>query len=495
MGRIAKETAKGLKWGLIQKFTMQPVQFLYGIILARLLSPSEMGILALTSIFFSVAGQLQNCGFGAALIRKQDRTHIDNCTVFWYNVGMSALLSTCIFLAAPWFAEFYNEPALLNLTRVSAVLMFLGSTSSVHYTLYSARRDFKTPAIIGMICTLVPMPFTIWAAYSGWSYWALMVQSVISSLLSLTIIWIVSPWKPSFKWSWGSFRYFFGFGIKLVGSGLVMTSYSELRTFIIGKFYSPAQLAYFNRGYHISHMPMQMVLGTLGGVTYPILATLQNDPSRLVSIYRRYIRLTSIVMIWLMLTCAFNSKSLIVTLYGSKWETAALYAFLLCFGIMLDPLTHVNVSLWNVLGRPDCVLKKECIIRCWGIPAMLVGAYFSVVGICLAGLSVSILSLLTSVIMTTRLCELKIRHQLQDFLPYVFMALVANIPAAYINYGNFPISPLWKLACGSLASLIIYSAILKVKKDQEGRYILVQLLKTKLGLRIAKILPSCFLPE
>ena len=208
MASVREETARGIKWGLIQKCTMQPVQFLFGIILARLISPEEMGILGLTGIFFSFAGQLQECGFGAALIRKQDRTDEDICTVFWFNIAMSFMLSLALFLAAPWFVWFFDQPALLNLTRVSALLMFLGSTGSVHWTLYSARRDFKTPAIVSMCTTLVAMPFTIWAAYAGWSYWAPMLQGIISGLLGLITIWIISPWKPSPRFSIKSFREF-----------------------------------------------------------------------------------------------------------------------------------------------------------------------------------------------------------------------------------------------------------------------------------------------
>lgn len=236
MGNVKEETARGIKWGLIQRLTMQPLQFLYGIILARLISPDEMGILGLTAIFFALAGQLQECGFGTALIRKQDRTHEDICTVFWFNVGMSFVLSFILFLSAPLFAAFFNQPALVNLTRVSALLMFLNSTTSVHMTLYQARRDFKTPALVSMCTTLVAMPFTIWAAFSGWSYWAPMLQGIITGVLTLITIWVISPWKPKCSFSTASFREFFRFGLNLAISGIITQFYLEARTFIIGKF-------------------------------------------------------------------------------------------------------------------------------------------------------------------------------------------------------------------------------------------------------------------
>lgn len=365
MSSVREETARGIKWGLIQKCTMQPVQFLFGIILARLISPDEMGILGLTGIFFAFAGQLQNCGFGAALIRKQDRTEEDICTVFWFNVAMSLVLSLALFLAAPWFVWFFDQPALLNLTRVSALLMFLGSTGSVHWTLYSARRDFKTPAIVSMCTTLVAMPFTIWAAFAGWSYWAVMLQGIISGLLSLIAIWIISPWKPSLKFSRKSFGEFFKFGINLTLSGLLNRFYHEIRTFIIGKFYSPAQLAYFGRAQSTCSMPLNLVESILGPVTFPILSTLQHDTARLYHVYHRYMRLTSLIVEWGMITFAANSSAIIVLLYGEIWSTAAVYAHILCFGWMLNPMLSYNMNLCAVLGRTDVILKFEFVLR-WG---------------------------------------------------------------------------------------------------------------------------------
>lgn len=482
MGRIAEETSKGLKWGVIQKCTLQPVQFIYGIILARLISPDEMGILGLTGIFFAFASQLQNCGFGAALIRKQERTDADICTVFWFNVGMSAILSTCLFISAPWFAWFYEQPALLNLTRVSAILMFLGSTSSVHWTLYSARRDFKTPAIVGIICTLLPMPFTIWAAYSGWSYWSIMVQSVISSLLSLAIIWIISPWKPKFIWSNKSFREFFGFGSKLMLSSLVWTAYSESRTFIIGKFYSPAQLAFFTRAFSTCQAPMSVVQGMLGSVTYPILATLQEDKSRLIEVYRRYIRLSALVVEWGMITMASNSHSYISALYGSNWVQAATYCQLLCIGIMFNPLSNINSNLYNVLGRSDMTLRKEIILRACGFPIIILGAFWSVLGICLATISIAILSVVVSVIITSRISELQAKQQLTDFIPYLIMALVANAPSLTLNFLH--LNPFLTLFCGVSSSLAIYIVLLVIRRDQEGAFLLHYMMGSKIGQTI-----------
>lgn len=482
MASVREETARGIKWGLIQKCTMQPVQFIFGIILARLISPDEMGILGLTGIFFAFAGQLQECGFGAALIRKQDRTDEDICTVFWFNVAMSFIFSLALFLAAPWFVCFFNQPALLNLTRVSALLMFLGSTGSVHWTLYNARRDFKTPAIVSMCTTLVAIPFSVWAAYTGWSYWAVMLQGIISGLLGLIIVWIISPWKPKFKFSKKSFNEFFGFGAKLTASGIITTTYSQLRTFLIGKFYSPAQLAYFTRGYSACNTPMSVVNSLLGGVTYPILATLQDNPQRLTRIYRQYIRLTALVVEWAMITMAANAHAYISLLYGSNWLPCVPYAQLLCIGIMLDPLYNVNSNLYTTLGRTDITLRREVILRIVGISAMLIGAWYSVMGVCIAAVITGLFAFLLSICFTSRISDLTISQQLADFLPYVFMALIANIPSMLAHFYNLP--DFCALIIGGTCSLAIYVALLAIRRDSAGVYIF-DILKEKF-MRVSK---------
>lgn len=487
MGRIAQETISGAKWGIIQKFTIQPVQFVYGIILARLITPEEFGILGLTSIFFAVAAQLQSCGFGAALIRKQDRTEEDCSTMFWYNVAASLVLSTCLFLAAPWFAEFFNQPPLVNITRVSAVMMFLGSTSSVHWTLYSARRDFKTPAIVGIVTTLIGMPVCLYLAYTGWSYWSIVIQGVVTGLLSLVIVWIISPWKPKFIWSNKSFKEFFGFGFKLVLSGLSNIAYTQSRQFLIGKFYSPAALGNFNKGFHLATMPEGMLNSIVSGVIYPVLATIQDDEERLIHVYRRYIRLNNLVAQILMLTMVCNAQALVLLLYGPSWEEACIYARLLCVGAALNALSSVSSNIFMVKGRTDIVLKISVYLRILSLVALFFAAQYSVVAMCYAAMFSAILWLVLVLYYTTKISSLDYKTQLTDYFPYVCFALLANVPSICVSYLELP--NLVKLLIGGGSAVLIYIGILWYRRDQEAAMLLKNALNTKIGGRVKKWFP------
>lgn len=473
MGRIADETIRGAKWGLIQKCTMQPVQFLYGIVLARLITPEEFGILGLTSIFFAIAGQLQNCGFGAALIRKQDRTEEDCSTVFWYNVGASFVLSAALFVAAPWFADFFNQPPLVDITRVSAVMMFLGSTSGVHWALYSARRDFKTPAIVGMITTLVGIPVCLTLAFCGFSYWSIVIQGVVTGLLSLIIIWIISPWKPKFIWSSRSFKEFFGFGSKLVFTSLIDIFYLHGRTFLIGKLYSPAALGNYSKGGNLVTHASTLMDSVLSGVIYPILATIQNDEKRLIQVYRKYIRINNLTAQILLITMAFNSRPLILLLYGDAWNEAFMYTQILCWGLALNQLSTINANLYMVKGRTDIILKISVILRIVTMTTMVAAAFHSVLAICYASVLAGVTWLVLCMYFTSKISDLNYKIQLADFSRYVLLATLANIPSYFISQSD--LYPAVSLTLGAGGALCIYVAGLKLLKDETLNELVVRL--------------------
>lgn len=489
MGSVKQETLNGVKWGMIQKFTMQPVQFLFGILLARLITPAEMGIVGLTAIFFAVAAQLKDAGFGAALIQKQDRTEEDCSTVFWYNVGVSALLALALFMAAPWFADFYHEPALTDVSRVSAIMLLLNSTAGVHWALYSARRDFKTPAIVGMVSTLVAMPVTIWAAYVGWSYWALVLQGVVSGALSLIIIWIVSPWKPRFIFSLASFRRFFSYGSKLLASGMIWTVYSESRTFLIGKFYSTAQLAFYTRAHHLCYMPVHYATSMIGGVIFPVLSAIQDDEERLLGVYSKYIRLIGLLTIWPMLLLVTNADNVIYCLYGENWLPAAFYAKIICLGALLDPLAYVAVQMFLVKGRTDLSLRREIWLRSFALVTMIIGACHSVAGVCYALVAACVFNAFISSYYVSKCSGISMKRQAVDLWRYLLPAAMAVIPCYVIN--SIVPNAYLALLCSSVFSAALFMGMMYIKRDPMAVEVYGTFMNSKIGKFIFRKSQSC----
>lgn len=490
MGRVREETISGAKWQMLQRCTLEPVQLVFGMVLARLISPAEMGILGLTAIFFAVAASLASAGFGQALIRKIDRTEADINTMFWFNAGMSFIMSAILFLMAPWFAEFFHQPALVNLTRVSACMMFLNSFAGVHWTLYSCRRDFKTPAIIGTCVTIVGMPVCLYLAYTGWSYWSLVIQGVVTGLLSLIVVWIVSPWKPRFMFSWASFKELFGFGGRMTAAGLLHTLYLHLRTFIIGKFYSPADLGLYDRGKHLVAVVPGTINGMLSSITYPILATIQNDDTRLAGVYRLYIRITSLVIIWGVFLMASLAVPYVRIMYGDTWLGCVPYLQILAFTFAFEHISSINLNLIKVKGRADIILRLEILKKTLSVAMVLAGATISVAAICWASVIYSQIALFINCWYTGKIINLTWWRQQKDYWPYVLLAWLSCFPAYmfssfipvpdvdaagsrlsyFFHYGSL----VGILACGGIISALIYFGRLQLRRDRA----LIEIAKT-----------------
>lgn len=464
MGRVANETLSGLKWGMLQKLTLQPLLLVYSAFLARLLTPTEMGIMGLTSIFFAVAGVLASAGFGTALIRKIDRTDDDINTMFWFNLGMSALMAALLWCAAPWFVDFFHQPLLLWLTRISAVMMFLNSSASVHWCLYSCRRDFKTPALVNTITAIIGMPVCLGLAYCNFGVWALSIQGVVVGLANLGIVWVISPWKPSFRFSRASFCDLFGFGSKLALSGIIDTAYTNCRSLIIGRFYSPADLAFYQRGAHLAAFGPTTVNQMLSSVLLPVLSTIQNEPERLRNTYRQYIRLFTMTVTWFCMLMAALSESFVEFMFGDQWGQAVPYCRILCVVYGISHLQIINLNLLQVKGRSDLFLRLEIIKKVISVSILIAMANISVFAICCGSAVMACISLYINSYYTKDEIDMSIWSQMGDYLPLAGLAVLCTWgPAFLCNY--LPCPSFFRLAIGSLLSFFCYFGCLYMLKS------------------------------
>ena len=236
MNGIKEQTISGIKWSAIERFSVQGVQFLLGLMIARLLSPSDYGIIGMLGIFFAISQTFIDSGFSNALIRKIDRTDVDFSTVFYFNIVVGFVCSVIIFLSAPCISDFFNQPILTDVTRVLSINVFLGSLTTVQYAKLTIDIDFKTQAKVSLISTLVSGCIGVYLAWKGYGVWALVYQSVTASVLRVLLLWIRVKWTPLWIYSWESFHTLFSFGSKLLLSLLLHTLYTEMTTFAIGKF-------------------------------------------------------------------------------------------------------------------------------------------------------------------------------------------------------------------------------------------------------------------
>ncbi len=485
MGQVKEETVRGAKWDMLQRLTTQPLAFAYSIILARLVTPEEMGIIGLTAIFFAVAGTLASSGFASALIRKLDRSEADCNTMFWFNLGMSVLMSLALCLLAPWFVELYHQPELLWLTRCSAAMMLLSSSASVHWALYRAHRDFKTLAIIQTAGTVVSMPIGLILAYQGYGVWALMGQQVASSLISLVAVWYVSPWKPRFIFSTASFRELFGFGSKLAASGLLNTIYTELQTYIIGLYYSAASLGFYNKGNRVARLVPGNITSMVLTVSYPVLAPLQNDLRRLSQVYRMYLRTSTLPVAWASLTMVALATPFISLFYGEDWLASAFFVQVVSLVCGFDPIYNINLNLLQVLGRSDLYLRLEIIKKTISVAMLLYAATISIEAICWASVIYMQIAIVFNCYYTGKVLGLTWWRQQCDYMPFYILAALAAAPGYALScLTDWP--DLAKLAVGGMSSFALYFGYLAWRRDEALKQYLGILMEKPFFRRIAE---------
>lgn len=454
----------GVKWASIGRFSSQGISFVIGLVLARLLLPSDYGMLGMLGVFTAFTGSFIDCGFGSALIRKLNRTETDCSTVFYYNLGASLLVYILLFCSAPFIAGFYNQPSLTEVTRIACLTIPIGALSSVHSNILYFQLRFKDIAIGNILATILSGSIGLFLAYNGYGVWALVCQGIVASLVNCGYLWRISCWKPLRVFSMASFKELFGYGSKLMLSGWLNTMYAQLSPLIIGKFYSSSSLGYYTRAQSYVNFPSDNIMGVLQQVVFPILSRLQNEDERLIGIYRKYIKICAAFIFGGMAILASLAKPLVVFLLTDKWLPCVPIMMLLCFSSMFSFVNTINLSLLQVKGRSDLFLKLEVVKKVISITMILFSAPWGIMAMCWSMVVYTQIAIFINTYYTGKLFHLGYWAQMTDFLPYLALALLANVPAYLLTYTS--LSAGLQMILGGSMSLLIYLLLLKIRRDE-----------------------------
>lgn len=428
---LKHKTVKGVLWSSVERFSGQGVTFVFSIILARLLTPDDYGIVTMISIFFSIAGCFIDSGFGSALIRKKDRTEEDIYTCFTFNVIVSIACYILLFFCAPLIARFYNQPILTPIVRISGLNLMIGAFAGVSGSMFSYYLDFKTPAIISLICNIISGFVGIAVAYLGYGVWALVWQGVASGTLRSILTILASKFHPRFAFSKNSFRYLFGYGSKITLSYLIGTIYENIYPIFIGKFYKPSQLGNYSRALGWAQLPSSNITGVLQRVTFPVLAEIQDDDYRLAFNYRRLLRLSAFVVFPLMVGLSAVAAPLIRVVLTSKWDGCIIYLQIVCFALMWYPIHAINLNLLEVKGRSDLFLRLEIIKKVIGLCIMFVAIPLGVEAMCWSMIVSSLLCLIVNTYYTGRIIKVNYWVQMKDLLPILINSCIMGVVAFF----------------------------------------------------------------
>lgn len=462
---LKKKTVKGVAWTSLNQVVSLGFGFIIGVILARLLSPSDYGLLAMIGVFNAIAMAFVNSGFSNALVRKPDLTEDDNTTAFSFNIVVAVVMVGVIWLIAPFVAKFYNKPILCSLLRVEGFLLILSSFKIVQNTQLSRALNFKAKMIINVTSQVIAGVVAIFAAYQGFGVWSLIIQHFVSSITSLVLLWIISPWRPRGKWNKLSFKYLWGYGSKLLASGLLDTIYTNIYPIVIGKFYSAADLGQYTRANGYAAMPSQGLTGVLQQVTFPVLSQIQEDDSRLASSYRRMLRFTVFLVFPIMIGMAVLAYPLVISLVTDKWAQCVPYLQIICFASMWYPVHAINLNLLQVKGRSDLFLRLEIIKKVIITIAIFVCVPFGVMGICIGSVCTSLICLAINTYYTGKLIHVGFFRQMMDMIPTLLasFAMGAIIYFAVMPFDNNVI----KLTVGIPLGIMLYLSIAKVFRMPE----------------------------
>ena len=432
---LKNKTVKGVGWSFIDNLSSSGITFLVGLVLARLLTPSEYGIMAILTIFIAVSNSIVDSGFSNALIRKTDARRVDYNTVFLFNLLVSGLLYVVLFLAAPAISRFFKEPLLVEVMRVIGWVLVINALAIIPRTLFVKEVNFKTQTKVSLIVG----------------------QQLSRQLLNTLFLWIYCTWRPAWEFSMQSFKELFGFGSKLLLSGLLDTGFKEIYSLVIGRCYTAAQLGQYTRANQFNQIFSNNLTTVIQRVSYPVLSSIQDESERLREAYRKVIKSTMLISFACMLGLAAVARPLILILIGEKWLPAVGFLQIICFSGMLFPLHAINLNILQVKGRSDLFLRLEIIKKIIAVGPLVLGVLFSIEYMLWGSVCTSLIAYFLNSYYSADLIDYPTKEQIKDILP-TFLVSFATAAVMWsltlLSLSNWLLLPLQCLLGIALAVLI-----------------------------------------
>ncbi len=462
---IKEKTINGVIWSAIERFSVQIIQFIVQIIIARLLLPSDYGLIGMLAIFMALAQTFTEGGLSNALIQKKDRNLTDYSTVFYFNIVIGIFLALIFFLCSDIISNFYQMPKLKIIIQVMSVNLIILAFQVIQKTILTIKIDFKTQAKASLISVLTGGAVGIVMAYKGFGVWALVAQFTIINLLQTSLFWYFEKWRPTLVFSKESFRRLFGFGSKILLANLIHTIYLNLYTLVIGKRFSATNLGYFTRAEQFAQFPSSNITGILWRVTYPIMSTIQDEDEKLKKVLRQYLQLAAFVVFPLMVGLAAIAEPFIIFILTEKWRGIVPILQILSFYYMLYPLNAIHQNLMQVKGRSDLFLRLEIVKKIIGVVLLFVSLPFGLYALCFSLIVYAVINFAINSYYGSKLINLSIPTQLKDISRILLLSLFMGGIVYLINFINA--SNLLKLIIGVLVGGISYYSIARLFKMKE----------------------------
>ena len=447
-------TIQNIMWRFGERFGAKFVSFLVSLVLARILSPDEYGIVALVTVFTNLFSVFVECGLGMALIQKKDADELDFSTVFYFNMLLCFLTYIIMFLAAPLIANFYMKPELVSVIRVQSITLIISGFMAIPSAYISKNLLFKKFFYATLFGTIFSAFVGIGMAYTGFGYWSLVGQQLTNMFFDTLILWIIIDWKPKPIFSFLRLKTLLNYGYKLLLSTLLDRLYTNMKSLIIGKVYTTSDLAYYNKGEEYPQLLMSNLSMPIDNVIFPIMAKQQDNKDNLLSLARRSLKVSMYIICPMMMGLAGVSISFVKLLLTDKWLPAIPFMIIACFVFSLFPIHTMHLNVINALGRSDIFLKLEIIKKIVGITAILISIRYGVLAIACSSIVTGLIGTFINGYPSTKLINYSYKQQLSDILPTLCLSMFMGI--IVFQFNRLGLSTISTLLIQILVGILIY---------------------------------------
>lgn len=421
---IKQKAVKGMVWSLIQRFSSVGIQFVSGIILARLLMPSDYGAIGMLLIFMTVAQAFMDCGLGAALIQRKEPTQTDYSTIFWWNIIMSLILYVIMYISAPFIADFYHMPILSKVFRVQSVVLIISAISLIQANQLRKQFCFKKIATTDLTASIISLIVTIYMAYHGYGVWSLVAQNLLMALIPAIIYWITNRWFPSFRFSIKSFKSLFSFGVFVFLTNLISSICDNIQGLLIGRFFNASLMGFYSKARSTERIASLSISEALRQVVFPLYSALQNDKLALINVIRQLTQLVSFVIFPLMFLLILLAKPIFVLLYSDKWLESVPFFQMLCLWGLSGCLQSINTQTISAIGKSKSMFKWTLVKRFVGIIFIIGGFVFGGIwGVIVGTVIQGWFSYFINVALVSKFVGYKFGQQMMNLVPTLLLSM------------------------------------------------------------------------
>jgi len=473
---MGRKVTAGVFWNLGGVFASRGASTIFMLFLAGLLAPEAFGLIAMVVVVFSVTNVFIDSGLSQALIRSKQVSDADLDTVFISNIVISVIVYIVVYFCAPFIASFYAQPELELLVRIMALSLLVNATKLVQLAILSRQMNFKVQMKADTIGVVISGVVAVGAAYIGAGVWALVIQLLVSGLVSAIIIWWCSNWKPALRFSQESFKNLFGFGIHILTEGILSQLYQNSSILVIGRFFTTELTGLYFFADRLSKAISQQITNAVQKVTYPALATLQDENEQLLYKYRQIIQIITFLISPAMLILAGIAPPLFSLLFDEPWHAAVPYMQLMCIGAVLYPIHSINLNILKVKGRPDLVVKVGLVKKGVNLSLLFLAIPYGVFGIVVSQLIGSFFSLVPNAYYSVKLIDYSFSKQFADVMKPIFSASIAGLVVVYFVQIS-TMSYILNVALGLSIGLVVYLLVSCLTRS-EGLVILARIFPT-----------------